>query len=76
MQSIRTELENYGINNALVEINLHIKVTEKVILPVSINELEIELSIPIAIKLVQGNVPSYYLNGLMGNSSVLTVPIE
>lgn len=76
LSSINTKVTNYGINNALVEINLHIKVTEKVILPVSINELEIELSIPIAIKLVQGNVPSYYLNGLMGNSSVLTVPIE
>lgn len=76
ISNINTKVTNYGINNALIEINLNIKVTEKVILPISIDEIEVELSIPIAIKLVQGNVPSYYLNGLMGNSSVLTVPIE
>ena len=76
ISNINTKVTNYGINNALIEINLHIKVTEKVILPISIREVDIELSVPIALKLIQGNVPNYYLNGLTGNSSILTVQIE
>lgn len=76
ISNINTKVTNYGINNALIEINLNIKVTEKVILPISINEVEIELSVPVALKLIQGNIPNYYLNGLTGNSSILTVPVE
>lgn len=76
ISNINTKVTNYGINNALVEINLHIKVTEKVVLPISASEVDIELTIPLAIKLIQGNIPSYYLNGLLGNSNTLNVPVE
>ena len=76
ISNIDTQVTNYGINNALIEINLHLKVTEKVILPINIEELQIELTIPIALKIIQGNIPDYYLNGLNGSSSILTVPLE
>ena len=74
--SIDTNVTNYGINNALIEINLYLKVTEKVILPVTVDQVDVELTIPVALKLIQGNIPNYYLNGLSGSSSVLTVPVE
>lgn len=76
VSNIQTKVTNYGINNALIEINLNLKLTEKVILPISIEQVQIELSVPIALKIIQGNIPNYYLNGLVGNSNSLTVPIE
>ena len=76
ISNIETKVTNYGINNALIEIRLNVTLTEKVILPISIEEIEVELSVPIALKLIQGNIPNYYLSGLIGNSSSLTVPIE
>lgn len=76
ISNIDTNVTNYGINNALIEINLHLKVTEKVTLPVTMNEVEVELKVPLALKLIQGNIPNYYLNGLNGTSSTLTIPVE
>lgn len=76
ISNIDTKVTNYGINNALIEINLCLKVTERVILPVTVDQVDVELTIPIALKLIQGNIPNYYLNGLSGSSSVLTVPVE
>lgn len=76
ISNIDTKVTNYGINNALIEINLHLKVTEKVILPVTIKELDVELTVPLALKIMQGNIPNYYLNGLNGSSSSLVIPVE
>lgn len=72
--NIETKVTNYGINNALIEIIIHISVVEQVLLPVSTKKITVSTNVPVAIKLVQGNVPSYYF----GNSSskMLTVPVE
>ena len=76
ISNIDTKVTNYGINNALIEVNLHLEVTAKVLLPITTKETLVELSIPLALKLIQGNIPNYYLNGFNGSSSVLTVPVE
>lgn len=76
ISNIDTKVTNYGINNALIQIDLHLVVTAKVILPITINEINVELSVPLSIKIIQGNIPNYYLGGLNGSSSVLTVPVE
>lgn len=71
---ITTQVTNYGINNALIEIRINIKLMEQVILPLASNKIEIESSIPIAIKLIQGTVPNYYLNGITNSSNSLNIP--
>lgn len=76
ISNINTKVTNYGINNALIEINLHLEVTAKIILPVTTENAIVELSIPLALKLIQGNIPNYYLNGFNDSSSILTVPVE
>lgn len=73
---ITTKVTNYGINNALIEIRINLKLTEQVFLPVSSNQIEIETSVPLTIKLIQGTVPNYYLNGINQNSSSFTLPTE
>ncbi len=71
--NINTKITNYGINNALIEVYVDLTVELEVILPLMTDNVKVTSSIPIAIKLIQGNIPEYYGNGL--NSS-LTVPIE
>lgn len=58
-----TDITDYGINNAVVQIGIKVKVNELVVLPYDSNEITIETTIPVAIKLIQGTVPNYYFNG-------------
>ncbi len=73
---ISTKVTNYGINNALIEIRINLRLTEQVFLPTSSNKIEIETSIPLTLKLIQGTVPSYYLTGISQNSSSFSLPTE
>lgn len=73
---INTKVTNYGINNALIEIRINLKLTEQVFLPIASNKIEIETSIPLTLKLIQGTVPNYYLNGINQNSSSFSLPTE
>lgn len=73
--SVTTNVKNYGINSALVEISIVLTVMEKVILPISTREIVVTQSIPIVIKLVEGKVPNYYSNGINKTES-FSIPIE
>lgn len=66
-----TSVEEYGINNALVKLNIDIKVDTKIILPITSNEITIDCSIPIAAKLIQGKIPEYYMNGFTTKSNII-----
>lgn len=68
---IVTNIKDYGINNAIIEIGVKVKVNEQVILPYSSKQVEVETIIPIAIKLIQGQVPDYYANG---NGKSILIP--
>lgn len=76
ISEVNTQVTNYGINNALIEVRICIKLTEQVILPLTTNRIEIESSVPIALKLIQGTVPNYYLNGISNSSKSLTIPTQ
>lgn len=66
-----TEVVEYGINNALLKVMINIKVTTKVILPISSEELTINANIPIGMKVIQGKIPNYYLNGFTTKSNIV-----
>lgn len=72
--NISTKVTDYGINNALIEVIISIKVYEQVILPYTSKQITVETDIPIAIKLLQGETPSYYYSGL--NSSLITPKVD
>lgn len=72
--SISTKVTNYGINNALIEVNLNLKLTQRILLPFVSKNILIENSVPVSIKMTQGNVPDYYLNGIENRSSLVTLP--
>ena len=71
----KTKITNYGINSALIEVKLEIKIKEKVILPITTKEIEVIETTPIAIKLIQGTVPNYYSNGI-NKTETFSIPIE
>lgn len=76
ISNIGTKLTNYGINNALVEINLQIELSEQVVLPFISKKITYNVEMPLAIKLIHGKVPNYYLGGLYKNSANVLLPIE
>lgn len=76
ISEVSTNVTNYGINNALIEVRICIKLTEQVILPLTTDKIEIESSVPVALKLIQGTVPNYYLNGISNSSNSLTIPTQ
>ena len=74
--NVSSEVTNYGINNALIEVYVNISIKEKVILPFYEDTINIESKVPVAIKLVTGTVPKYYVNGMNESTPSLVVPLE
>ena len=72
---VNNNVTDYGINNALIEVNVVLDLSIQVILPFVTDKIDIETSIPVALKLIQGSVPNYYLNGLQ-NSPSITLPFN
>lgn len=75
INNIKTKITNYGINNALIEIYVNIEVNVQVVLPFVSDKVSVETLIPIALKLIRGNVPDYY-SGNGSGDSLLSIPIE
>ena len=67
---IDTDIQEYGINNALIKLMIDVKVDTRVILPIISEEINIDASIPIAMKVVQGKIPDYYMNGFSSRSNI------
>ena len=63
---IDTNVIDYGINNAIIEIDIKITINEQVLLPFSSKQISVTEKVPIAIKLIQGQIPNYYANGKSG----------
>ena len=74
--NITTKITQYGINNALVEIGVKLQITAQIILPFTTNKMLLDCDIPLAIKMIQGNVPNYYGSGLVKDSSLYSIPLE
>ena len=74
ISNLETKITDYGINNALIETSINLKLTEKVLLPISSKSIDVEYNIPLSVKMLQGSIPEYYFNGLESKSIV--VPVE
>lgn len=72
--NISTSIKNYGINNALISIYVNIIIHEKVILPFYGDNFTIRSKVPLAMKIVTGNVPQYYANGVEQTSPSTVLP--
>lgn len=67
---LNTDVESYGINNALIKVNINIEVEVKILLPFVSKNSKISVDVPLIMKLMEGNVPSYYFDGYLSSPSV------
>ena len=56
---INTKIESYGINNALFKVDLEISVDVRILLPFVSEITNINVAIPLVIKLIEGDIPNY-----------------
>lgn len=64
--NIYSNINQYGINNALIEINAIITINIQVIVPMATTRYDNVYQLPIALKAIQGDIPLYY----QGNNSL------
>ena len=76
LTNIKSHIADYGMNNALVELYVTIKINEELITPVTNEVLETEYDVLIASKVINGRVPAYYGGAIIEKSSLLSIPIE
>jgi len=64
---LTTDIESYGINNALIKVNINVEAEIKILLPFISSNKKINVDIPVIMKIIEGNVPSYYFDGYLGS---------
>lgn len=72
---IGTDVEYYGINNAIITVYVNIDVSQQIYMPIATGRVVISQKIPIAIKMMQGVVPNCYF-GNLNTSSVVSEIIK
>lgn len=70
---VSAEIDDYGINNSLIKVFVNLKITETVILPFYGKNIDMQAKVPVAIKLVTGKIPEYYL-GSSKESKQIIIP--
>ena len=60
--NIETEVKPYGINNAYVEVRIHLTVNARIVLPFVSEKVVISNVIPLSMNIVQGTVPDAYIS--------------
>ena len=68
-------ITKFGINNAYVEVNIHITVNVQIIVPLASKMSTVEQSIPVAMGIVQGQVPYIYTGGDGDAAPSIEVPL-
>lgn len=73
--TVDSTIREFGINNAYVEVNILLQVNVQVIVPLASKVTTVEQKIPVAMGLIQGQVPQIYNKGDDGGPSV-EVPLQ
>ncbi|TDL33131.1 sporulation protein YunB [Jeotgalibacillus sp. S-D1] len=76
MSNVKSNIREFGINNAFVEVSIHITVNVQIIVPFATKVTTIEQDIPVAMGLIRGQVPEIYNVGGEGMAPSLEVPIS
>ena len=76
LTNINTTIKEYGINNALIEMVIQIELKEKIILPILSKEILITNEVPVSYKIINGNIPNYYGEGISNNSNIYSLPLN
>lgn len=72
--NVSTEVTNYGINNALIQVYVNLKISEQIMIPFFSDTIDIEVKVPVTMKLVTGTVPDYYVDGYSESTPSIVIP--
>ena len=68
--TVISEIKEYGINNALIELKIKMRSKTQVVSPILSSERELELFVPLVVKLIQGDIPdSFYGSQILGDDN-------
>ncbi|MDN4609055.1 sporulation protein YunB [Sporosarcina highlanderae] len=70
---VETLVTEFGINNAIVEVNVLVTVNVQIIVPLATQRTVVQQRIPVAIGLLQSPIPQIY-NGGSGNAPQIEIP--
>lgn len=70
------QVEEFGINNALININLQISFSSRVTVPLTSELVTTDLEIPIYSKIYNGEIPHYFYPGLESVQEVYSTEIQ
>lgn len=76
MSNVKSNIREFGINNAFVEVSIRITVNVQIIVPFATKVTTIEQDIPVAMGLIRGQVPEIYNVGGGDMAPSLEVPIS
>lgn len=68
--NVATSVKEYGINNVLLQIGIYVEASGMVDLPFVSKKIMVNTTIPLSLKLIQGRIPNYYLNGINSSSNL------
>lgn len=67
-------IEEYGINNSVFKLQIEVKVSFAVVIPLQKEEVNVTTAIPIVVQIIQGEVPRYYFNSAEGK--FIPMPVD
>lgn len=73
---VESKVSEYGINNALLEVGINVKVTSKINLPFISKDVEVSTTVPIVMKIIQGKIPNMYLDNIKSSSNIIEKSTE
>lgn len=74
--AIKTNIKTYGINSAYLEVNIIVTISERLILPAISKDIVIKKQAPLAMKVIEGKIPTYYNGYIEQSSQNYSLPIN
>lgn len=68
---VNSKVSEYGINNALLEVGIDVTVTSRINLPFISKEVKVSTTVPVVMKIIQGNIPNMYLDSIKKSSNIV-----
>lgn len=68
LTQIDSKITEYGMNNALIEINLTLEATTVIHMPFLSKKVTVKNTIPLTMEIIQGNIPDYYLGNNLNST--------
>lgn len=62
VSSLSSNVKDYGINNAIIEISVNVKASVLVNMLLSSKKVDLDINRVIFMKIIQGNIPDYYIS--------------